>query len=236
MVERLTLHREFPKWLRCAHHFLVSRMVRSFECYQPVRVGSLRLAPGERACEDRWQLIERVLTEQKATTLLDLGCAEGYFVQRAARDRNVVSFGVDADIRRLTVASQTQLLNKVRNCAFMYSTINADLLSRLPEFDVILFLSVLHHVLYSEGLDYSLELMRAIRKKTRRYLIFDMGQSNEIEHSWSALLPDMGRNPAEWIADFLHRAGFFDVEVLGYTDAYKGSSRRLVFGARPVHS
>jgi len=43
-------------------------------------------------------------------TFLDLGCAEGYFVQEAAKSFGCVAIGVDADIRRLTVARTTSSL------------------------------------------------------------------------------------------------------------------------------
>jgi len=231
--QRLALHYTFPgRWL-WARRFLLHRLTRTFECYHPVFVHGEQLASGQRSCEDRWRMIDRVLEEQRPASLLDLGCAEGYFVRKAATERKVLSLGIDADIRRLSVASDACLLDEVSGCSFMHAHMDVDFIGKLQKFDIVLFLSVLHHIMYADGIAYSLEIMKAIHEKTGKCLVFDMGQSNEIEHSWAPLLPDMGADPTEWIIGFLRRAGFSAVEILGQADSYRGTSQRIVFAARP---
>ena len=210
----------------------VRRIAGSFDTYHPAWLQQ-KLQPGQRDCSDRWNLIERQIARHNATSLLDLGCAEGYFVRRAAEECKCLALGVDADFARILVAQNTALLDGVQGAAFAYADIDCAFMDKMPHFDVVIFLSVLHHVMYEHGVDYSRDLLRTIRRKTGIFMIFDMGQSNERLNQWAALLPDMGDDPAVWIADFLASAGFTGIERLGTTDSYQNEARRTVFLAKP---
>jgi hypothetical protein len=85
--------------------------------------------------------------------------------------------------------------------------------------------------MYEHGVDYAREFMKLIREKTAKSLIFDMGQSNESAMQWAPLLPDMGSDPHEWIAEFIRSCGFSHVIKAGETDAYQSKVRRAVFVA-----
>ena len=104
-------------------------------------------------------------------------------------------------------------------------------IEQLPDFDCVIFLSVLHHVMYEKGFDEALLLLKCIKKKTRKVLFFDMGQSNEITQPWSSKLPNMGENPSIWIKDLLIKAGFTTIEELGVTDSYRTSTQRNFYAA-----
>lgn len=230
---RLSLERKFSPALEFAQRFLLRRLVKSYEPYHPVFLSGVQIAAGERACVDRWNLIETHLRALGATSVLDLGCAEGYFVQQAAQRLNCFALGIDADLRRLTVAQMSASVNQVPRASFSYDVLAPEVLRRLPEFDAVIFLSVLHHMMYEHGEAYALETVREIRRLTRLCLIFDMGQSNESEHNWSKLLPNMAPDPETWIAGFLRSAGYARVEAIGQTDAYKNAVRRVLFIAKP---
>jgi len=201
----------------------------SFSPYHPVTIGEVRLSKGERSCSDRWEIIEREIVSSKAATMLDLGCAEGYFVQQAALLCDCVALGVDGDIRRLTLAQGSILLNRVKNAGFLYADISPDLMTRLPKSDLVLFQSVLHHILYNKGIDYARDVMVCLRSIVGKVLIFDMGQSNETNNTWASSLPDMGPTPHLWIEEFLCSAGYTSVEKLGDTDSYRSATKRALF-------
>jgi SAM-dependent methyltransferase len=230
---RLTLERQFSPLLDKSAKFLLKRMIASYEPYHPVFIGDRQIAAGERSCLDRWTRIEALLRDAGVRSVLDLGCAEGYFIQRSARDLGCLALGVDADRRRLTVARMATNINEIERAGYIYGKISPDFVKTLPPFDGVIFLSVLHHVMYEHGVDYARQLMSAIRAITRKCLIFDMGQSNETQHEWAKLLPQMTPDPATWIAGFLKTAGFATVESIGQTDAYKSEARRELFIARP---
>lgn len=230
---RLNLERQFSPVLDMAGKFLLKRMVKYYEPYHPVFLSDRQIAAGERACIDRWAKMETVLKSLEVGSLVDLGCAEGYFVQQAAKTLGCVSLGVDADRRRLTVARLSTDFSGIERAGFVYGTIDSHFLEKMPAFDSVIFLSVLHHVMYEYGIDYALDLMKAIHRITRKCLVFDMGQSNETKHEWSKLLPKMTPDPVSWISAFLKSAGFSRVESVGQTDAYKSEARRELFIAYP---
>jgi len=193
-----------------------------------VTLGDRKIAPGARNCLDRWNQIDAILKQYNARSLLDLGCAEGFFIQEAARS-GLVALGIDADVRRLTVAQNMTMIDRVARAGFLYAEIDAPFIESLPNFDVTLFLSILHHIIYGEGLDTARKIMAAIHKITNIGVVFDMGQSNEISHEWSELLPRMDPNPRVWISNFLTEVGFSEVRVLQSTDAYMSGIRRELF-------
>ncbi|MES2390781.1 MAG: hypothetical protein V4555_04010 [Acidobacteriota bacterium] len=210
----------------------LNRIAASYETYHPVQVGTVALTESERTCADRWIAIEKEILECRAETLLDLGCAEGYFVQKAAMI-GCLALGVDGDVRRLALAHGSTLLNRVQGAGFLYADITPEMVSHLPVHDIVLLQSVLHHVMYSRGVDYARELMQSIRPKVGKAMIFDMGQSDEKKHAWAKDLPDMGPEPHRWIENFLRSAGFRTVEKISESDAYQSTARRAVFRLVP---
>lgn len=229
---KLLLDRNFNGLPQKMHRFAFRRLVRQIEPYHPISVEGKLVSPGERGCSDRWSVISKVLSEHPGT-VLDLGCAEGYFVSRAAREYGCFTLGVDADIRRLTIAQELNVINKNQGAGFMYAHITPEFLNKLPQFDVVIFLAVLHHAMYEHSIDYARELLKCIHAKTGKSLIFEMGQSNEIERDWAPLLPDMGTDPHEWIRNFLLTCGFSEVIKAAETDTYKGGTRRGLFIVHP---
>ena len=229
---KLLLDRELNGLPYRAYKLVLRQLVKQVQPYQPVSMDDKVLSRGDRDCSDRWQIISNVLA-QGADTLLDLGCAEGYFVSRAAREYACFSVGIDADVRRLTVAQDLNVINKNEYAGFMYAHMSMEFIRKLPQFDVVIFLAVLHHVMYQHGVDHARELMACIREKTKKTLVFEMGQSNETSMYWASHLPDMGSGPHEWIRDFLLSCGFSKADKVGETDAYHSNSRRSIFVARP---
>ena len=229
---KLLLDRELRGFPYRAYKFALRRLVKQVEPYHPVSMNGEILSIGERRCADRWGIISELLSEG-AKTLVDLGCAEGYFVSTAAKEYGCFALGIDADVRRLTIAQDLNVINKNVHAGFMYANMTMEFLRTLPKFDVVIFLAVLHHVMYEHGEDYAREYMRCIREKTGKALVFEMGQSNETAMYWAPLLPSMGPDPHEWIRKFLLSCGFSEVVKVGETDAYQSDLRRGVFIARP---
>lgn len=211
----------------------IRRIAGSYHPYQPVVIKGVQISPGERAHTDRWATIRQSIEALGAQTLVDLGCAEGYFVEQAASQCGCIALGIDADVRRLSLAQASATLNRVEGCGFMFAKLTPEFIGMLPVYDALLFMSVLHHIMYERGVEFARDYMRTLRAKAAKFVIFDMGQSNEIENEWAALLPDMGSEPHAWVAEFLRSAGFGGVEKLGDTDAYQGSTRRALFRLTP---
>lgn len=112
------------------------------------------IGEGERACIDHWVTIAANLRATGAKTLLDLGCTEGYFVQQAAKC-GYLAVGVDADVLRLSLAQASATLNRVQGAGFIYVQLTPEFIDTLPTYYAVLFLSVLHHIMYERGVDYA---------------------------------------------------------------------------------
>ena len=230
---KLKISNDLPRFSAFLYSQAARAIARSYNAYQPVAINGVCLSKGERVHSERWAVIEQVIRETESRTVLDLGCAEGYFVERAASQCGCFALGVDADMRRLSLAQASVVLNHVHGAGYMYADLTPEFIGALPSYDTIIFMSVLHHIMYEHGITCATDYMRRLRTKASKGIIFEMGQSDEVENAWARLLPDMGSKPHDWIADFLRSAGFSKVTQLCASDAYRGSQRRAVFHLVP---
>ena len=216
---------------RAAATMLLRLLARGLRPYQPVTVGKKTIAPGRRGTHERLDALLPVLHEASPRLVVDLGSAEGYFVRRCT-EAGYPTLGVEADVRRLMLAQMSLTLDAVEGFGFWRQRIAPDTVALLPEADATLCLSLFHHVVYGNGLDYATDLLRAIRAKTHKVLIFEMGYSTETAFPWASRLPDMGADPEGWVASFLTRAGFADPEVICRVESYNSDLKRATFVAR----
>jgi hypothetical protein len=198
--------------------------------YQSVYLNGRMIRSGRRNILTRWQAIEGVLEQQGVRSVLDLGCAEGFFVRKAA-EKGCFATGVDADGRRLLWGSATLCMDNVDQVAFVKMMLTRENLSLLMPADMVINLSLTHHIMYRNGEAYALDFVRAVKALTRKVMTFEMGQSNETIFDWSRRLPDMGNDPHIWIEGFLKRCGFARVAKICTADAHKGHVARATFAA-----
>lgn len=188
----------------------------------------------KRTAEKRWEIIEEPLKQLTPNSVVDIGCAEGFFVFMAAKKTQALTLGVDSDARRLFYATHQQVFTpEIHNIGFMRAEISPEFLHKLPAQDVFICMSVMHHIMYEHGYDYALDFTKELRKITNKALFFEMGHSNEKTMKWAKELPDMGSDVDKWIKNFLTDAGFSDVELLGKTSSYKRDTERGIYIAKP---
>ncbi len=73
----------------------------------------------------------------------------------------------------------------------------------MPHADVVLFLSVWHHLVLRDGLDAATDQLRAIWDRTERVLFFEAGDEElEAGSVWPAMEPD----PKAWLTQYLSEA------------------------------
>lgn len=205
-------------------------VVRTQRPYQPVLRRGRTIAAGGRDCDARLQAILPALNGAGVSTVVDHGCAEGYFVRRFA-EAGFLTVGVETDIRRIAAAQISLTLDGVQGFGLIHMHLDPERIRRMPVVDATQSLSVLHHGLYSRGVEYTLEMLEAIRERTRRVAIIEMGQSDEDRRPWVSAMPDMGSDPHDWIAGLIEQAGFKQVGKLCKTPAWKSPVKRAVFAA-----
>lgn len=210
------------------HHETIEQRVRYHNAYQPIAVGPVSSRKTTRECADRWEIIKKTIQETSSRNLLDLGCAEGFFVRKAG-EMGLFALGLDRDYNRLGLIENCRIIDKSENSAFALCSIDDKQLERMPNFDTVLCLSVMHHIIRQNSVEHGIKVLRAIKEKTNKALIFDIGQTNEVSTTWAKKLPYMGDDPRPWIADFLKQGGFKNPEVVGETDAFQDQVKRYVF-------
>lgn len=127
------------------------------EKYQPI-FGHAELSMGSsRGCEDRLGLIRECVTALgaklgRSLRVLDLGCAQGYFSLSLAADGHSV-LGIDFLDRNVLVCQALAAEQGLANASFECAGVE-DVIDRiLPEqYDVVLGLSVFHHLVYAHGI------------------------------------------------------------------------------------
>jgi SAM-dependent methyltransferase len=156
----------------------------------------------------------------------DLGCSGGYFSFKIAEEaRHVWAVDADAQIieRNQTVARQ----RGYRNITFVCARISPQLIRSLPRMDVMLFLSVFHHMLTaSEAYDWNRrgdqasarEIFSALAYQTQT-LVFEIGYPGE-GYEWCSRMPPMLPSPQVWITEML--GGYFDIVDVLPPPAYSG--------------
>ena len=133
-----------------------------------------------RKSEDRLDKISSFLKEIKLSpdvtpTYLDIGSSYGWFVSKM-EDLGFDSFGLEQDHIAISVGINMYGIKKEK-------VINSNMVSYLKEttktYDIVSFLSVLHHFELSNDLTKPEELIRMIDEITNKVLFFETAQSHE---------------------------------------------------------
>jgi 2-polyprenyl-3-methyl-5-hydroxy-6-metoxy-1,4-benzoquinol methylase len=185
--------------------------------------------PSLRDTQARFDLIDMVLPNERLTCI-DIGCNEGYFAFKIA-ERGGFSIGLDQDRNAIMVAEARAKVHKIDNVVFSNYQLDAEKCRALPKVDVIVFLSVFHHILRHNKIEYAMNFLRAISSINTRYMIFETGQPNEKNVSWIKDLEVMGEDFELWVIDTLKSVGYSKVTVLGKTDSIRSDTSRLLFFA-----
>lgn len=200
--------------------------------YEPVEIAGRRY-DGLRQSESRWEAIAAVLSSYDARSLLDIGCAEGWFIRRAAKDLNCFAIGVEAS-DRLMLGELSRLHDGLERTAILKATLAAKDILELPRCDVVMCLSVVHHVIRWQGMEAALDFVRALRTRALKALIFEMGTSEEGKLTWSQALPKMPAGQEAFVRQFLEAAGFTNVRLVTASSAFHREGTRLMFSAEPA--
>ena len=208
------------------------------ELYQPVTApefdGTWKLV---RRCADRFAMMERFLRERgiegKGRSSLDLASSYGWFV-KAFSELGFDAHGVERDAIAVRVGLAAYRLDPA---AIEIASIERFLADPGRRYDVVLFLSILHHfvigrestrVLRRRGDGAARELFAQVDHACGRVLFFDTGEEHE---TWMAdKLP--GWSP-DFIEGWLRRHGTFDEIVrLGVdrdVETFPGNYARTLF-------
>lgn len=200
------------------------------ELYQPVDGVEFDGGWGViRRCDDRLGMMLNFLAAAgrplAELSVLDLACSYGWFVNEFAR-RGSAATGVDTDLAALKVG---RIAYGLRPDQTVRSDLRTFLATSDRTWDIVLFLSVLHHFVLNPRRGRPEELLRQVDRVTGSCLFVDTGQSHE--RWWRGALSKWDN---EFVVDFIRRhTSFSHVIPLG-TDSdnagpYPDNYRRTLF-------
>jgi hypothetical protein len=184
--------------------------------------------PPARGCEDRLSIIKGHLPEQ-SRNVLDIGSNAGYYLFELAK-LGYICHGLESDPDLVHYTALASYLQKAKGVSCEWGRLDLSYAEHMPCYDVILCLSVMHHIILAEGMNLAEGIGKVLARKTKYVMFYEMGQSNEIEADWSARLPRMEPDPETWIAQWLKQCGFRRVETIGTSST---TVPRFLFAAYP---
>ena len=117
--------------------------------------------------DERWKFIEPYVDE--STTLLDIGCAEGYYTIKTAE---AGAFALGADLRSERLKNAREREGYPDRVGFLKWELNPENIQKLPNMDVILLLTVQHHWQDAFGLNAAEEMFQHVMDKCD-FLIYE---------------------------------------------------------------
>ena len=162
-------------------------------------------------------LIKNFIPSFKDLSVLDIGCNSGFFSIELAKLGAFVN-GVDIDetlISKLkTFESETLKFNMVSV---------EEIVEQGVSFNIILFMSVYHHLINIRGIDKAREILRKLATMSE-CLIFESGQRDEdVSFEWKNKLPEKFSTPEDIFEELEHNTDFEKFQLLGSLPIHNGN-------------
>jgi len=217
----------------------LKRMLSEVEYYQPAyMIGGINLIP-QRECKDRCRIIEKSLNNSIAgLKILDIGSSLGYICFYFA-DKGAVTEGWESNPKNTEVA---RLIGQINGLSAKFKTKELYLESlddmHIGEFDIIIILSVLHHIIHYKGLQYVQEIFKNLIDKVP-ILILELALKNEDETLfWNESQPENELAIFDLIKDeiIIEKIGEFPTHLsLKQRPLYKVSKKKnnIIINGKP---
>jgi len=211
-------------WTVLREHGLVSFVWRAREYLRRVKISAsgieVSYQTGTRIdFEERLKLLEEAVPKH-ASSLLDLGCAEGHLTAEFA-DRGLFSIGIERQAH--VVASARKSNADHPNLGFLEFEVTSETIDTLPYFDVVFLLTVYHHWVNEFGWETAENMLRIVGSKCET-LVFEHPDTTVDRPAIEGVDEvDTERYFKSYFAELFENEVV--VKVLGLTD-YKGGQRQ----------
>jgi len=136
----------------------VSEVSRGIRDYYEHNVSNTTYQDGRTDNEHRWSIIESHI-QPDFQMLVDLGCADGFFVGKAA-ENGMRAHGIEGNYNRVErTQKQFASNNKV---TIEQEFLSPDNIEKVPASDIILFLTVHHHWVWQYGWEQAADMFRVV--------------------------------------------------------------------------
>lgn len=186
------------------------------EVYQPIFGHPDLNIKHSRPCEDRLTHISEVCVSLKKTLnrrirILDLGCAQGFFSLSLAQKTNSFVYGIDFQKENIDVCNQLASENTSLNVIFEKGRIEHIIEEiNTGEYDLVLCLSVLHHLIHEKGYKYTHSLLNVLSNKVNA-IVCELAVYEEPLY-WAKSLP---KEPIDLLSSlsFVHEIGIIKTHL-----------------------
>lgn len=149
------------------------------ELYQPIDLPEYEHLPLIRKCSDR---LEKILTflisrnfKLENSSLIDIGSYYGWFIDKFRKEGALV-YGLEKDFSACKVASE---LFDLTDNQLINQPLESFLINNSNTYDIVLFLSVLHHFSMKKSFMSDQQVFRELSKRTNKVMFFDTGEEHE---------------------------------------------------------
>lgn len=200
--------------------YLIRRLQRPLESYQPLYGVDLPGRRSGRKCQDRWAWIQEALDQEGGAgvggLVIDIGSSFGYFVMAAAR-AGYQAVGVDTTYRLyliqrflamyLGISDRVRIVKGEARPGFV-----GELLATRPfgrrRARAVLLLSVVQHMIYAYGEEQARAILREVSQHSE--VVFLELPNAEEKHYWASRYPS---DPSVLLNGIFSRG----YRLLGYT-------------------
>ena len=178
----------------------------------------------------KWELIRSNLPE-KPGSLLDIGCAEGFFVHGAS-NLGWVAWGVEG--KRLPTVKHSlrkPVRGKSGDVFFSVGVIDGENVKHLPKFDVILLLSTFHKMCKVFGLERAYSIFDGLLKACNKALFFETaGRNSRYGDNVRIFEKEYDVDSIQsWVEGLVARTPGWKVRYIGKTHYVGRDRHRLMF-------
>lgn len=178
---------------------------------------------GMRSCNDRLKVIKENICN--GSLCLDIGCNTGYFSSKISK-MGIFTIGLESELKNIIVAESQY---KTSNLIFKLYNLDIDSVGILPQADIILFLSVFHHLVKYYGKDNAIFILKKLAGKCKKQFFFETGQMDELDTKWSRKM-EFIEDINGWVHDFfIKECRFKEVKCLGEFETFLTPTKRKLF-------
>ncbi len=209
----------------------LSHLLKKIEYYQPLYKTPylLKNSVPQRNCEDRCQAIENTLltlgNNLTGIKILDVGSSLGYNSFYFA-ERKADVLAIDNNIGNVFASRLISEINGINVC-FRVAEFDLDYINLIQksEHDVVFLLSVIHHIIYFKGIEYTKKMMKVLLDKVP-VIIVELAvkdeENKEKDLCWREALPNDSLSIFENCQD-IH------INLIGYFSTHLSSVKRPLY-------
>jgi SAM-dependent methyltransferase len=160
-----------------------------------------------------------------AELCLDIGCNTGFFAQ-ALSNKGIFTIGFDTEPKNILVANAQYPRD---NLLFKHLQLTNETARALPTADIILFLSVFHHLVKNFGQRQAEETLQTLTSRCRKQFFFETGQPDEKGTKFCDLMTFVDDIENWTNAFFIGRCGFSQCQCIGEFETFLTPVKRKLF-------